>query len=121
MPVGQTEIIDGTKKLMAGKSRYDYWLRQYYGVDPTDGSALYLPISTTGTPANTMRYIANKSGGVDTVTTNVNNARLSIVVQPYLISMEASIPALLTKALPLVHCSAIRLVAKRMISSMLLL
>ena len=75
MPIGQTEIIDGTKKLMAGKSRYDYWLRQYYGVDPTDGSALYLPISTTGTPANTMRYITNKSGSVDTVTTNVNNAR----------------------------------------------
>jgi hypothetical protein len=49
-------------------------LRQYYGVDPTDGSALYLPISTTGA-ANIMRYIPNKGGGTDTVTTSVNNAR----------------------------------------------
>ena len=74
MPAGQEEIIDGTKKFSVGHSRYEYWLRQYYGVDPTDGAALYLPISTTGA-ANIMRYITNKSGGIDTVTTSVNNAR----------------------------------------------
>ncbi len=74
MPAGQDEIIDGTKKFSVGHSRYEYWLRQYYGVDPTDGSALYLPINTQGA-ANIMRYITNKSGGIDTVTTSVNNAR----------------------------------------------
>lgn len=39
----QEEIIDGSKKLMVGHSIYDYWLKQWYGVDPADGSALYVP------------------------------------------------------------------------------
>ncbi|MCD9575325.1 SusC/RagA family TonB-linked outer membrane protein [Flavobacterium soyae] len=38
----QEEIINGTKKLMVGKSIYDYWLRSWYGVDPSDGYALYV-------------------------------------------------------------------------------
>lgn len=74
MPGDQLEIINGTKKYSKGKSIYDYWLRQYAGVDPTDGSALYLPISTTAA-ANIMRYITNKDGGTDTLTTSINNAR----------------------------------------------
>lgn len=37
----QEEIINGSKKLMVGKSIYDYWLKDWYGVDPADGSALY--------------------------------------------------------------------------------
>ncbi|WP_412465900.1 TonB-dependent receptor [Pedobacter sp. KLB.chiD] len=36
------EFIDGTKKYMVGQSRYDYWLRDYYGVDPDTGSELYV-------------------------------------------------------------------------------
>ncbi|WP_406823758.1 TonB-dependent receptor [Pedobacter sp. KACC 23697] len=36
------EYIDGTKKYMVGQSRYDYWLRDYYGVDPETGSELYV-------------------------------------------------------------------------------
>jgi TonB-linked SusC/RagA family outer membrane protein len=74
MPIGQDEIISGTKKLSKGRSIYDFWLRQYYGVDPTDGAALYLPINSQGA-ANIMRYITNKDGGTDTVTTSINNAR----------------------------------------------
>lgn len=35
------EIIDGTKKLSVGHSIYDFWLRDWAGVDPADGSALY--------------------------------------------------------------------------------
>jgi TonB-linked SusC/RagA family outer membrane protein len=35
------EIINGTKKLSEGHSIYDFWLRDYAGVDPEDGSALY--------------------------------------------------------------------------------
>lgn len=38
----QKEIIDGTKKLQVGQSIYDYWLRDWYGVDPADGYALYV-------------------------------------------------------------------------------
>lgn len=38
----QSEIIDGTKKLMVGRSIYDYWLRSWYGVDSADGYALYV-------------------------------------------------------------------------------
>lgn len=35
-------IVDGNFKRMEGGSVYDYWLRQWYGVDPTNGDALYL-------------------------------------------------------------------------------
>lgn len=38
----QDEIINGTKKLMVGHSIYDYWLRDWYGVDPADGEVLYV-------------------------------------------------------------------------------
>ncbi|UOB17135.1 TonB-dependent receptor [Abyssalbus ytuae] len=37
----QEEIINGSKKLMVGHSIYDYWLKDWYGVDPADGSPLY--------------------------------------------------------------------------------
>ncbi|WP_245799215.1 SusC/RagA family TonB-linked outer membrane protein [Epilithonimonas bovis] len=42
LPDGQTEIINGTKKIMVDHSIYDYWLRQWYGVDAADGSPLFL-------------------------------------------------------------------------------
>ncbi len=35
------EIIVGTKKYSEGHSIYEFWLRDYVGVDPQDGSALY--------------------------------------------------------------------------------
>ncbi|OWK71447.1 SusC/RagA family TonB-linked outer membrane protein [Pedobacter sp. AJM] len=41
MPDETPTIIDGTKQLAVGQSRYQYWLRQWAGVDPTDGSGLY--------------------------------------------------------------------------------
>jgi TonB-linked SusC/RagA family outer membrane protein len=34
-------IISGNFKRMEGRSIYDYWLRQWYGVDPDNGNALY--------------------------------------------------------------------------------
>ncbi|MDD2594381.1 MAG: TonB-dependent receptor [Bacteroidales bacterium] len=37
----QEEIITGTKKYMVGHSMYDFWLRDYAGVDPQTGDALY--------------------------------------------------------------------------------
>jgi TonB-linked SusC/RagA family outer membrane protein len=45
MPAGPDgkpqEIIDGTKKLSEGHSIYDFWLREWAGVDPDDGSILF--------------------------------------------------------------------------------
>lgn len=37
----ETGIISGSKKLSEGKSIYDFWLREYAGVDPATGLALY--------------------------------------------------------------------------------
>jgi TonB-linked SusC/RagA family outer membrane protein len=77
MPPGQPEIIAGTnlsgssvgnKKLAVGRSIYDFWLREYRGADPADGSALYTALS--GTAANS-RIL--KAG--DTVTTAAANAK----------------------------------------------
>jgi TonB-linked SusC/RagA family outer membrane protein len=65
----QKEIISGTKKLMVGKSINDYWLRQWYGVDPTDGAALFVADPAIITAA-TLRVTA--SG--DSVTTDPNRA-----------------------------------------------
>jgi TonB-linked SusC/RagA family outer membrane protein len=43
LPPKQTEtgIIDGAHKLMPGRSRYDFWLREYAGVDASTGEALF--------------------------------------------------------------------------------
>jgi TonB-linked SusC/RagA family outer membrane protein len=75
MPEGQTEIINGTKKLSVGASLYDFWLRSYYGVDPTDGAALYVANNTAAGP--TRRLITNKAGGTDTVTTAISNGKFA--------------------------------------------
>lgn len=64
----QTEIISGTKKLMVGHSIYDYWLREWRGVDPANGAALYT--AQNGTLAGS---IVLKAG--DTVTTSINNGK----------------------------------------------
>ncbi|UYW01534.1 TonB-dependent receptor [Flavobacterium agricola] len=56
MPEGQEEIINGTKKLSKGHSIYDYWLRRWYGVDPSDGKPLYYQDPETA-DASTTRYI----------------------------------------------------------------
>ncbi|MBD2704556.1 TonB-dependent receptor [Spirosoma sp. BT702] len=68
MPAENPEIIDGTKKLAVGRSIYDYWLREYRGVNPATGEAQYQAASfVTGSTRVT-------EGG-DTLTTNFNNAR----------------------------------------------
>jgi len=64
----QKEIISGTKKLMVGKSINDYWLRQWYGVDPTDGAALFKAANGLGAGVR-----INSKG--DSVTTDINNAK----------------------------------------------
>ncbi len=75
MPPTVSEFINGTKKFSVGHSQYDYWLRQYYGVHPTDGAALYVANNTLATTG--LRYVTNKSGGIDTVTTSLSNAKFA--------------------------------------------
>ena len=62
----QKEIISGTKKLMVGRSINDYWLRQWYGVDATDGAGLYL-----ANPGTAVRI----TGKGDSVVLNPTNAK----------------------------------------------
>ena len=42
LPDDQQEIVSGTKKYMEGRSVYDFWLRQYKGVNPDNGDPVYL-------------------------------------------------------------------------------
>lgn len=62
------ERIDGTKKYMVGHSRYDFWLRDWYGVDPQTGSELF--VATDPSAANT---VVNDQGVA--VTTSSSNAQ----------------------------------------------
>lgn len=73
MPESVPEFITGTKKYKVGQSLFDYWLRTYYGVDPSDGSALYVADNKIITAGR--RIITNKSGGEDTVTTSIANGK----------------------------------------------
>jgi len=68
MPAESKEIIDGTKKLKEGSSLYDYWLREYKGVNPETGVAEYRAIAYN---AANSRITANG----DTLTNNISNAR----------------------------------------------
>ena len=68
MPEQNPEIISGTKKLKAGSSIYDFWLREYMGVNPANGEAWY---RANAFVASNSIILENR----DTVTNNVNNAR----------------------------------------------
>ncbi|MBK6937217.1 MAG: SusC/RagA family TonB-linked outer membrane protein [Chitinophagaceae bacterium] len=72
MPDANPEQISGTKKYSVGHSIYDYWLRDWYGVDPQDGAALYR--FNIYNPAN-CRIIDKGMGKKDTVTTDQNNGK----------------------------------------------
>lgn len=69
----QEEIISGTKKLKVGQSIFDYWLREWYGVDPNNGAALFRSaVGATGSDV----FVSSKG---DSVTTNVNKAKFNYV------------------------------------------
>lgn len=70
MPEENPEIVDGTKKLKVGTSIYDFWLREYKGVNPATGEAQYR--AAAWVPTNTR---VTETG--DTLTTSINNARFS--------------------------------------------
>ena len=63
----QGEIINGTKKLQVGKGLFDYWLRDWYGVDPSDGAGLYVADDPTASNVRTVDGVA--------VTTASSNAK----------------------------------------------
>lgn len=73
MPESVQEFVTGTKKYAVGHSIFDYWLRTYYGVDPSDGAALY--VADNKTVAANRRFITNAAGGIDTVTTAIANGK----------------------------------------------
>lgn len=63
---GGRQITSGTKRLEEGRDLFAFYLRRWYGVDPTDGSALYY--AAPGTAAANVRVTKNG----DSVTTNPN-------------------------------------------------
>ncbi|MFT7899643.1 SusC/RagA family TonB-linked outer membrane protein [Tenacibaculum ascidiaceicola] len=63
----QEEIINGTKKLKVGKGLFDYWIRDWYGVDPSDGSGLFVAEDPEASGVRTINGVA--------VTPFSNNAR----------------------------------------------
>lgn len=67
LPTGQEEIINGTKKLKVGKGLYDYWIRDWYGVDPADGAGLFVADDPNASGVRTVDGIA--------VTTSSSNAK----------------------------------------------
>ncbi len=70
----QDEIINGTKKLVVGGSIYSYWLRDWYGVDPSDGAGLYILDDDADVNDASVRTV----DGI-LVTTNQNNAKRDFV------------------------------------------
>jgi TonB-linked SusC/RagA family outer membrane protein len=70
----QEEIINGSKKLVVGGSIYDYWLRDWYGVDPADGAALYIVDEEVDPSDASIRTV----DGV-MVTTDHNDAKFDFV------------------------------------------
>jgi TonB-linked SusC/RagA family outer membrane protein len=51
MPAEIPVLTSGNKRREVGQDYYQFWLRQYAGVDATDGSSLYIPAEGT-LPAN---------------------------------------------------------------------
>ncbi|MES1249368.1 MAG: TonB-dependent receptor, partial [Chitinophaga rupis] len=52
----QKEIISGTKKLMVGKSIYDFYIRKWAGVDPANGNPLWYITDSSGKTSTTSVY-----------------------------------------------------------------
>ncbi|MHA4809729.1 SusC/RagA family TonB-linked outer membrane protein [Flavitalea flava] len=52
----QKEIISGTKKLMVGKSIYDFFIREWAGVDPATGNPLWYTTDNQGKKKTTTVY-----------------------------------------------------------------
>ncbi len=72
MPKGKDDaIINGTKRIAEGYSLYEFYLRQWYGVDPSDGAALFVHDPNKADDNGTRTINGTK------VTTNQNNALMA--------------------------------------------
>lgn len=71
----QEEIINGTKKLVVGGDIFAYWLRDWFGVDPADGSALFVLDPELGAAGDADVRTINGT----LVTTNQNKAKFDFV------------------------------------------
>ncbi|MFC5283756.1 SusC/RagA family TonB-linked outer membrane protein [Pedobacter alpinus] len=69
LPEETPTIVTGTKRYEKGQDIYQFWLRQYAGVDPADGTALYVPQEGQTTGLRTVE-------GVDYVI-DANNAKFA--------------------------------------------
>lgn len=70
----QDSIINGTKQYVKGGSIYSYWLREWAGVDPADGSALYVVDPETDPTDGDIREVNGRL-----VTTDANDANFAFV------------------------------------------
>jgi TonB-linked SusC/RagA family outer membrane protein len=61
----QDEIINGTKKFMVGRSIYEFWMKEYVGVDPATGLALFKQdiLGTDGLPTGETTTTTNYTNG----------------------------------------------------------
>ncbi|TCD29646.1 SusC/RagA family TonB-linked outer membrane protein [Pedobacter psychrodurus] len=70
LPAETPTLVSGTKRREVGYDYYQFWLRQYAGVDPKDGAALYIPDPTQTIAAankrtvNGVEYTINQSNAV---------------------------------------------------------
>ena len=68
LPSATPTIVSGTKRLEVGRDIFAFYLRKWYGVDPTDGVGLFY-----AAPGTTSDYRVNAKG--DTLTFNPTNAK----------------------------------------------
>lgn len=62
LPPGQTEIIADNKKIMVGHSLYDWWIKEYAGVDAATGDALfYKDVLDAGGKPTGQRVLTNNA------------------------------------------------------------
>ena len=71
----QEELINGTKRLIVGGDQYDFWLRDWAGVDPADGSGLFVLDPELGAVGDD--DVRTVNGQI--VTTNQNKALFDFV------------------------------------------
>lgn len=74
MPANMPVIQNGRFRLQKGVSKYSYYIRSFYGVDPKTGEVLYQGVNNYD-PADPAIKIIETGSRKDTVTTNHNIAR----------------------------------------------
>ncbi len=67
LPDGQERILNGTKQLEVGRGLFDYYINDWYGVDPADGSGLFVAEDPNASEVRVINGVA--------VTPRSNNAK----------------------------------------------